>query len=868
MDRPRGHVAGSRTPSPGTTVRRGDAAPPSTGAPERREAIEDPDATGPFDPAFHGDAPPGTAPSTCTVGDPFAEFRDLRKIDRFSILEPLGAGGEGIVFAAYDPRLDRRVALKILPRTHDDLPVEDALREARAMARLSDPHVLSVYDAGTVEGAVYVVLEFVQGWTLAAYLREHDPSPSEVLELYRQAGRGLAAAHRAGVVHGDFQPANVLVGDDGRVRVMDFGLARLAGADERHLSRFGTLAYMAPERLRGERGTAASDQFSFCVALYEGLYAARPFRWRTVDELVEAVTHGRVVAPPNRSGVPARVRRALVRGLAADPADRFPSMEALLARLSRFGPGGRVWSVALATTAIAAAVAGYSVQRSAAEELCRARAGRLQRIWNDERRERVAQVWQQDDGALAREILPGVDQALSRYAASWGAAAERACRTQQQDTSDGKAASHVAAYCLERNARAFEAFVAAITEGGRERILRAAEGAASLPSPETCDREAFRFDAAVGDVEAATALRARLDEALGRQLAGDYEGGVALARTVVEAATATGREDLAAQARLRLGMLEHYAGDYEASARDLEAAAFAADAAGADETLALARAVLVHVEGRHLADYDAARTWLRHAKAAVARAGAEGRDVEARVSLYEGMLAHDLGDLPRARSALERALALRTGLAGAGSLDVAEVEANLARVLEDGGDLEGALAYARSAFDTYAKVLGPSHPELAPKHHELGRLLARMGYHEEGLAHLSAAREGYGRIRAEGYPELGQVLADEARILARLGRTKAAEARFAEAAARLEAAFGPEHPAVVEVRVEQAQLFVDTGRPAEAERLLAPALSVVVARLPAEHPVRVRAEHLAARLSGAGAGVRAVGHSVSVGPGG
>lgn len=852
----------------GSVDRSSDASSPGArgrGPPALPSDAADPDATGPFPPPRSDAAAPGGR----AEGDPFAAVRHLRRVDRFAILEVLGEGGEGIVFAAYDPRLDRRVALKILPRRGDAPSADVALREARAMARLADPNVLSVYDAGMVDGAVYVVLEYVRGRTLATVLREEDLSAAQVLALYREAGRGLAAAHRAGVVHGDFKPGNVLVGDDGRVRVMDFGLARLAGADERHLSRFGTLAYMAPERLRGMPGTAASDQFSFCVALFEGLFGARPFEWGSFEELVEATTAGRVRLPSGAPRVPRRVRRAVLRGLSPEPADRFPTMEALLARLGRFALGRRGVATIVAGTAIVAGVAGYGAHQSAAEDLCRTRAARLARVWEPSRRAAVLRAFTEADPDLAQTTMGVLDAALSRYARRWGDAAYETCREQGRDDGEDKAASLVRSYCLERNARAFEAFVDTLQDGGRTALLRAAEGAASLPAPDECDRAAFEFDARSADPERAAALRARLDEALGRQLAGDYEGGVALARTVVRGAEGTGRTDLVAEARLRLGMLEHYAGDYAEAARDLAEAAFVADAAGADRTLALARTVLVHVEGRHLAHYEAAHTWLRHARAAVARAGADDTDVAARLLLYEAMLARDQGDLAGARRNLEHARVLRVSLFGDPSLEVAEVDAELGRVYEDAGDIARALDHARRAYEAYAGVLGDTHPELAPKQHEIGRLLARAGRPREGLSWLAKARAGYERLRADGYPDLGRVLADEARVLATLGRTDRALARFEEAARRLDTAFGPGGPAAAAVRVDHAQVLADLGRVAAAAELLETALPVLVEALPPDHRDRVRAEALAARLRG-GSNVRTGPpvRSASLGPSG
>ncbi|MFY0532801.1 protein kinase domain-containing protein [Nannocystis pusilla] len=276
-------------------------------------------------------------------------------LGRYRLLERLGAGGMGIVYAAYDARLERKLALKLLrpSRLGSAEAVARTLREARALARLSHPHVVHVYEVGELDGReIFVAMEHLAGPTLRAWL-DAEPRPwPEVLAVFRQAGEGLAAAHAHGIVHRDFKPHNAMFGADGRVRVLDFGLAQVDGAAEareplaaanpddlpRTLTSTGALlgtpAYMAPEQLAGHKGDARSDQFSFCVALYEALYGHRPFAGETLGELADSVSSERVTPPPRSTDVPAWVRAALLRGLRADPERRWPSMTELLAALS------------------------------------------------------------------------------------------------------------------------------------------------------------------------------------------------------------------------------------------------------------------------------------------------------------------------------------------------------------------------------------------------------------------------------------------------------------------------------------------------------------------------------------------------------
>ena len=277
-------------------------------------------------------------------------------IGRFRVLRPIGAGGMSLVYAAYDERLDRKVAVKLLKGGGSPDNQARMLREAQAMAKLSHQNVVAVHEVGTWGEQVYIAMEFVKGMDLRAWLAHEPHAWPEVLEVFTAAGHGLSAAHRAGLVHRDFKPANVLLGDDGRVRVVDFGLVRQS--DEVHApgpgasmtstpitnlhttltatgAILGTPAYMSPEQHEGRPADARSDQFSLCVALWEGLYGAPPFAGASLPSLAEAVCNGRVRPVPEDSRVPAWLRRVVLRGLSVDPAARWPGMDELLDELAR-----------------------------------------------------------------------------------------------------------------------------------------------------------------------------------------------------------------------------------------------------------------------------------------------------------------------------------------------------------------------------------------------------------------------------------------------------------------------------------------------------------------------------------------------------
>ena len=349
------------------------------------------------------------------------------QVDRYFIIGRLGAGGMGEVFSAYDPELDRRVALKLVRFDAN----EDAanargrlLREAQALAKLSHPNVVAVYDAGTHGDRVFIAMEHVEGRTFRDWLRsaEQRRTPDtwrEALGLMLQAGAGLAAAHAQGMVHRDFKPANVMVSDDGRVRVLDFGLARRFGESEpsdeaRPLLRsdpiesldslnssrsslalqltqtgmvMGTPAYMAPEQFFGGRVDSRTDQFSFCVVLYRGLFGVRPFPGESFADLGRSVARGEMREMPKSARIPRAIHNALRRGLSPGREQRYPSMDELLADLERsIGQARRRLLGAAGATAVVVALGGAALLGSTAREAatpCQGFDAKLAGIWDD-----------------------------------------------------------------------------------------------------------------------------------------------------------------------------------------------------------------------------------------------------------------------------------------------------------------------------------------------------------------------------------------------------------------------------------------------------------------------------------------------------
>ncbi|MGH1343956.1 MAG: protein kinase domain-containing protein [Nannocystales bacterium] len=281
----------------------------------------------------------------------FGDPGETLTIGRYKVLARIGSGAMGTVYRAQDPSLDREVAVKVLHRS-DEMHSARMTIEAKALAKLSHPNVVTVHEVGTEDGQLFVAMEFVQGRTLQAWL--DAPRGPSLLDAFAQAAQGLQAAHDAGIVHRDFKPENVIVGDDGRVRVLDFGMARSPGAPllqevegaaesvqvlEPAITRTGILAgtpsYMAPEQFEGSHVDARADQFAFCIALHEAIWGVRPFAGETMAELAASVLGGdaTLFGPQSRPTLATHELEAaqavIQRGLSTTPDDRFPSMRVL-----------------------------------------------------------------------------------------------------------------------------------------------------------------------------------------------------------------------------------------------------------------------------------------------------------------------------------------------------------------------------------------------------------------------------------------------------------------------------------------------------------------------------------------------------------
>jgi hypothetical protein len=511
-------------------------------------------------------------------------------VGRYLVLDPIGHGGMGLVYAAFDPELDRKVAIKLLRADlasgaeRRQLFRARLVREAQAMARLSHPNVVPVYDVGTLGDRLFVAMELVEGGTLKTWMREQKPRWREVLALFLQAGRGLAAAHAAGLVHRDFKPDNILVGRDGRPRVTDFGLARADSAsdlpmldDDRdspaHLSGslnepltregavMGTPGYMSPEQCMARPTDARSDQFSFCAALYESIYGERPFPGIGPEEVIESVRQGEIRQPPANSEVPAWVRKAVLRGLAFEPAARWASMVALLDALGRDPALRRRRFLTAAATVAVIGVAAVGV-RARSQAVCRGAERKLDGIWDEARKERISRAFGATGLPYATRAWQEVSSTLSAYASAWTGMHTDACEATRVRGEQTESMLELRMTCLEGRRKELKALTDLFANADGDTVGEAVQAAGELQPVAMCGDLPMLTAAVPPPTDAhmrdeVDGLRTHLAEARALLQSGKYPAGLAAARAVLPHAHEVGYRPLEAEALELTGRLEH-----------------------------------------------------------------------------------------------------------------------------------------------------------------------------------------------------------------------------------------------------------------------------------------------------------------------
>jgi tetratricopeptide (TPR) repeat protein/predicted Ser/Thr protein kinase len=738
-----------------------------------------------------GDGTPGwqasrvvQAPSSATVAS--ARTSGLRgrplptdqgsRLGRFWILETLGSGGMGVVLEAYDGTLDRTVALKLLHPWGSEQHRARLLREAKALARLSHPNVVQVYEIGTVDDNTFIAMELVRGQNLRDWSRQRH-SWRTIVDVYAQAGEGLAAAHAEGLVHRDFKPENCIIGDNGRVRVLDFGLARevdlgTTSGDEPEqvdserlgeaLSRssgdgslgepltvtgtlLGTVAYMSYEQLRGRPADALSDQFSFCASLWEALYGVRAFSGSSPYALVASLKLNRLSPIPEDARVPRRLRQLLVRGLALDPTRRWPSMKALLEQLRAAGRRPRWWRTAsLLVAGIGLGGGSLALFGYGQADVCATPEAGLEGTWGSADRAAVQQAFERNVLPQTAPVLRArVMAELDAYAKEWTSQAEAACRATFVTRQQSELSFDRRMRCLARGRNRLRSTIDALaTAASGPDLVQRAILAFKLPELHPCaDLEALAAElpplpAEPVQRERAAELRQRIDEAHTLREAGMTMQGIEVATAVRKEAVELDDPLLLAEALECLGRLQAESTLTSEAVDTLAEAVIEAERISADQIAARSWLWMLHaLTMEH--DLPTAR-----ARVLAARAAVERTDDDALRAWWlnnVGILHAESKQLEQADDLLQQALELKSKLYGAGHVDVGIAWFNLGSLRVNANDLEGAQEAFDRAHAIFEATVSAAHPLSA--YVESGRcgVAERLGHHAEAIEHCSRA---------------------------------------------------------------------------------------------------------------------------------
>jgi len=764
---------------------------------------------------------------------------------RFTLLHKLGEGAMGEVYRAHDPELRRDVAIKLL---HDDgsdpridLAATRMRAEARALARLAHPNVVSVLAIGRDGGRTWIAMELVVGTSLARWCeRPRDADTTRrALVILRAAAEGLAAAHAAGLVHRDFKPANVLVGDDARVKVADFGLARadrpstadgeVTGEDAgarvqgrtRSSAMVGTPRYMAPEQCMQRPVDARSDQFAFAVSAWEVLTGDTPFAGRTLAQRLESIVAGHL-DEASAARLPRRLRAVLRRALQADPDRRYASMSELLAGWDRAIAPRRRRTIAIVSALAAPALVvvalaprghtcdGDRVRRDYAE------------LWNPPRRATIAATLRAAEVPWAEAALVDLDATLEQHTVAWIAAEIGACEAARTDPAAAEALDRLRA-CSTHAEDVTSAWLSRLEGATAQTAERAMSAAHALPGPQACDPEQ-----PLPDPEEAR-LRRALTEATAAMLAGDYLTSSRVAQGIADAAERSGHDRLRAEALLAAARaaIELAHTDDEPRFDAAHGLAVAEGAHGIAFDTAIAAAIW---RARREHPDDAGR-WLRHAEASAARLPTSSRRDAALGRARCAVLEAD-GQLAAALTECTASLARLESGAEPDALLRERLRIAIHGLHHDLGHHELALEQALELRDEVERERGPTHPRTGGMHLNIGASAKALGQYALAEASYLRAAEIFRVAYGEQHPWLVSAWMN-------LGALRQAQddPTGAEAAARaaLDACGNRQDAATARVLHNLAEARRNQGHPDEALVLLERAALIEAEVLPADH---------------------------------
>ena len=847
--------------------------PPNRGRPldPTREVTaaqaQTPSQQGQGETSIHPDSIAGNAATHAAeipITDGEAIFKRGDLLGRYMVVDRLGSGGMGVVYAAYDPELDRKLAIKLLrPELPDGKAAKTSsrmLREAQALARLSHQNVISVFDIGTLDGQVFIAMEYIEGHTLKEWLSEKPRPWREVLAVFVQAGRGLAAAHAAGLVHRDFKPANVLLASDGRVKVLDFGLARAGqdvdaekslpddvladtalsprtGALASPLTRtgafLGTPGYMSPEQLKGLHVDARTDQFSFCAAMYQALYQELPFAGDTVEERVSAIQRGAIAPARSTSHVPQWLRETLLKGLRADPDQRHPSMTALLEILERRVDKmrRRVPAVATVLLLFGAAAWGAVQLKSQRQQICKGEEGRLAGIWDEGRRKAIETAFIGTGKPFAADAVRGVTRLFDDYARRWALMQTEACEATRIRGEQSEELLDLRSGCLSHRLQELKALADIYASADEKVVAKAVEATQGLSDLDACANVELLRAPVKPPADAPT--RAKVEELRGRLStikamleSGKYSDALPLAQGAVKEAEELRYDPLTAEALFQAGQAQSLTGDYRDAEATLSNAVLVAESGRHDEVAIRSGARLVWLAAT-VAKYEQGEAWAKHASALIKRLGGNDK--------LSATLQNNLGTLYKNQGRYDEALQNhQRALAAAERLDddraLASILNNIGVLMRRQGKYSEALPYYQRALAIKERTLGASHPDLGSTLINMGVLMRLESKYDEALSYFEKSLNIKERALGSTHPLLVLNLQNIADVLRLQEKYETSISTFERALQLSEKAHGPRHPDVAYVLTGLGQAYLGSGKVQLAIETLQRAITIQESR--------------------------------------
>ncbi|MEM9455106.1 MAG: serine/threonine-protein kinase [Myxococcota bacterium] len=801
-------------------------------------------------------------------------FGSRWSIGRYEVLRRLGEGGMGEVFLARDPRLDRRVAIKILRGSQTARDRRRLRREAQALAALAHPNVVEIYEVGEHQGAPFIAMEYIPGPTLGRWLEEQRPGRAALLRIFLAIARGLAAAHSQGIVHRDFKPSNVIVGTDDRPRILDFGIARATNpvGSEEDLGRgstvpltnpaetsgkhpaetpaeitrtdavVGTPLYMAPEQRRGQAIDHRCDQYSLCLTLCEALAGRHPLADLDPGELDDAIHRLATPSAAHWGPVPHAWRRILRRGLREQPEDRFGDMHALIEALEHAARRRQRWKIGTVATVMLAGGAGLAMWPAQgpgphppnSELDCNEQAAEILAVWDQPRRQRVETRFTQTELPYSAATWAQVDRDLSAHADDLARAQAQACAARPEDPTLRDAQHR----CLQLERQRFEQLAARMEQIDGEAMSRISttlaqvlDDLARCLDPEQLSRERPPLPAVLASQ--VLTLRSAIAGLEQLRSLGQFAQSAAWGREIVQEARALDYPSVLAEALVAAGRAAHSNGEYVQSIRDLQEGYFLSGTISYEDLMVEAAVQMIVVAAEH-DDHELATTWSRHARADLDRTQATDQRW-ADFHANEGIARQLRGDYAEALQHMERARAIVDARQPPQFRARFDIRNNAALALTELGRFEEARTQLAEARELADQALPEGHPELATLYDNLGGVESELRNLEQALVWCQRALTIRRANLGADHPDIATSEYNVGHALWLLGRYEEA-LTHAETSLAITERNGSSPASVALSRRLLSLVLRDNGEAERATAQLQRALYELEAELGPEHP--------------------------------